>query len=274
MKKSLLRSILLTSAIFVLSGCGHSYRCIGKATTAIDLYTFKSYEKVKSGMGRLPAINAMSEASIGETMVRTFVHRQKIIPILILNEDITHAGKYCDHPVTITAKKGTYRLKRETEEGRLFFSEDNNIAIEVPKAVRDLNNGLSWSSAKRGIYIPNDRLKPAGIFWNGWEDYSGYDDCFRMEPIPRPDFTISEKSESISNGYNDFKRELAYNGKSGNTVFIIYREFSDNMARPAFTTEIKYDLSDTKIIGYKNARFEVIDATNMAIRYKVLKHLK
>lgn len=259
--KKLLLLLIPIFAIFVLSGCG----CHGKAITSIWIYADK-FEKEKE-IVKLPDINAISEVGIGETII--FTSMQKTIPILILNENITHIGKYCDYPVNITAKKGPYRLSRKNEEGQLFFGENNNITIEVSKAIRDLDKSLSWSSAESGIYIPNDKLKPAGIFWAE----SVYPEYFNMEPISRPNFKISKEIEWVADS-TEFKRELVYNGKSGNIIFIIYREFVDNMARPAFSTEIKYDLSDTKKIGYKNARFEVIDATNMAIRYKVLKHLK
>ena len=66
------------------------------------------------------------------------------------------------------------------------------------------------------------------------------------------------------------KRELLYDGKSGTTLHLSYREFVKDMARPAFTQELSYDIRDDRIIGFKGARFEVIDANNRSIRYKVL----
>jgi hypothetical protein len=61
---------------------------------------------------------------------------------------------------------------------------------------------------------------------------------------------------------------------SQNTLTLVYREFKDNLARPAFTQELKYDLSQNRIIGYKGARFEVVDAGNTMITYKVLSPLQ
>ena len=46
------------------------------------------------------------------------------------------------------------------------------------------------------------------------------------------------------------------------------------MARPAFSQELKYDISQGKEIGYKSARFEIIKATNTELTYKVLKPLE
>lgn len=71
---------------------------------------------------------------------------------------------------------------------------------------------------------------------------------------------------------NAFQQALIYSGKIGNKINIGYREFSSDMARPAFNNDVEYDLSDSKVIGYKGARIEVIEATNEYIKYKVLQN--
>lgn len=58
----------------------------------------------------------------------------------------------------------------------------------------------------------------------------------------------------------------------GNKLKISYREFSNDIARAAFSTDVEYDLNESNIIGYAGARLEVIKATNTEITYKVLKH--
>lgn len=70
-----------------------------------------------------------------------------------------------------------------------------------------------------------------------------------------------------------FKKELIYTGISRNVVSILYREFKEDIARPAFSQDLKYDLSDSKIVGYRGARFEIIKATNQGLTYKTLKQL-
>ncbi|MCU7370696.1 hypothetical protein PEC18_07335 [Paucibacter sp. O1-1] len=69
---------------------------------------------------------------------------------------------------------------------------------------------------------------------------------------------------------NSFQQSLIYSGKVGNRVKIGYREFSGNQARPAFNNEAEYDLSEAKVIGYKGARLEILEATNELIRFKLL----
>jgi hypothetical protein len=65
-----------------------------------------------------------------------------------------------------------------------------------------------------------------------------------------------------------------YGGVAGNTVSIFYREFCDETARPAFTQDLKYDLSKGDVIGFRGARFQVLSTTNTSIKFKVLKHLE
>lgn len=71
---------------------------------------------------------------------------------------------------------------------------------------------------------------------------------------------------------NSFQQTLIYNGKVGNKINIGYREFSGDLARPAFTNSVEYDLNESKIIGYKGARVEVVSADNQSIKYKVLQN--
>jgi hypothetical protein len=66
------------------------------------------------------------------------------------------------------------------------------------------------------------------------------------------------------------KKELLYDGRSGTTLRLSYREFVRDMARPAFTQELTYDLRDDRVVGFRGARLEVIDANNTSIRYRVL----
>ncbi|TWX73155.1 hypothetical protein [Colwellia sp. C1TZA3] len=69
---------------------------------------------------------------------------------------------------------------------------------------------------------------------------------------------------------DSFRRTLIYSGRVGNKLKISYREFSNNMARSAFSSEVEYDLGESDLIGYAGARIKVISATNTEIKYKVI----
>ncbi len=69
---------------------------------------------------------------------------------------------------------------------------------------------------------------------------------------------------------NCFKQEFVFNGKVGNNLKFIYREYVNDLARPAFNQDLQYDLNDSNIVGFKGLLIEVIKATNTNIEYKIL----
>ena len=83
----------------------------------------------------------------------------------------------------------------------------------------------------------------------------------------------SVKSVQQTRDELSFRKELVYTGISQTVVSILYREFKDDLARPAFSQDLKYDLSESKVVGYRGARFEIIKATNQGLTYKTLKQL-
>ncbi len=67
-----------------------------------------------------------------------------------------------------------------------------------------------------------------------------------------------------------YKQEFIYNGRVGNALKFIYREYINDYARPAFTQDLQYDLAESKIIGFRGLRIEILNATNTKIEYKML----
>lgn len=71
---------------------------------------------------------------------------------------------------------------------------------------------------------------------------------------------------------DSFQRTLIYSGRVGNRITLAYREFSGSLARPAFSNQAEYDLSESKVLVYQGAQIEVIEATNQGITYRVLRN--
>lgn len=69
------------------------------------------------------------------------------------------------------------------------------------------------------------------------------------------------------------RKELIYTGVSKGVISLTYREFSSDMARPAFTQDLKFDLAEGDVIGFKGARFKIMSANNTQVHYKVVKPL-
>ena len=74
----------------------------------------------------------------------------------------------------------------------------------------------------------------------------------------------------IKQDKNSFRAEILYSGLSGNTIKTIYREYSNDIARPAFSQDLQYNLDESKVIAYKSIRIEVLKVSNAQIEFKVL----
>ena len=68
-----------------------------------------------------------------------------------------------------------------------------------------------------------------------------------------------------------FRGELIYSGKQKDIIYLKYREYNDDMARPAFYQDLVYDLSWTNVILFKDLQIEFVDAASSSIKYKVIK---
>lgn len=83
---------------------------------------------------------------------------------------------------------------------------------------------------------------------------------------------IPYKITEIHTGSQGFKYELLYNGISGNVIHLSYREFIDNLIRPAFQQDITYTIKDEKptVINFRGVKIEVLSVGNNEIQYRVL----
>ncbi len=85
----------------------------------------------------------------------------------------------------------------------------------------------------------------------------------KISGLLRPSGKITKYQEG------SFKQELLYNGKSKDTIKLQYREYRDNLARPAFFQDLTYDLTESKEIGFRGMMIEVLEATNSKIKFIV-----
>ncbi len=232
---------LMSSVVFILSGC---------ATPQVH-----GNLRIQT----IPELNKITTVEIGQTIIsRAFVI---VTPaIRVLNETID--------PISPTPiPSGLFTLSKKDDKGSYY---DSGKKLErsdwelIPhvfmyKAIERAATGQKVGSI--GVFIPHDTSKPAvGYIADG--------DTKGTVPILNIQNTTKEEWSEGS-----FKRDLVYAGISKNIITILYREYKDNIARPAFSQEIKYDLDEGKIIGYQGSRFEIINANNTGITFKVLKEI-
>jgi len=83
-----------------------------------------------------------------------------------------------------------------------------------------------------------------------------------------------EKRQHTEESIDNFEQTLIYTGAEGTILKFSYREFSNNMARSAFTVDATYDIKNDKIIRFRGASLEVIRVDNQSIKYKLISGFK
>lgn len=199
----------------------------------------------KSTIVRIPDLNQTSTVEIGENVYsKSYLFHDNTKQVTLLEPAIGSGfGAYVD--TTKSDKILTGKLEEWDTIGQkninTFCIEDSVVCLT------DMNNSGYFTHFGAYAQVGSNLLnKPAK---------------YKIEPT-QP--YLKEDS---------FKYVALYQGKVGNSIKISFREFKDNMARPAFTQDIDYELNkqDNTIIGFKGLRIEVLKATNMDITYKVIK---
>lgn len=194
----------------------------------------------------IPGIGLESSAEVGQTIIsKAFLATSEAIRIQ------TPASEVVNFPGTTSIPAGLHPLIGNTEGGKLYSASNGTYSLMA----------TSVPSVGSAIFVPDNKDLPAVVYHSTAMGYMK-----GKQPIAGIEYTTSEKWSEGS-----FKRELVYSGVSQGTITILYREYQENIVRPAFSQELKYDLSQSRTIGYKGARFEVIKATNTDMTYRVIK---
>lgn len=244
-----MRNAILCLSAFItitLSGCVSNLpaRTFQPASLSISIFQ----------LIHLPNINTQSEAEIGQSIVS--IVRRSDTPAIKLDSNVEHTGKNQGWTFTLNIPSNEVMPLVGTDERGKFY-ESKSLVIKAADG--------TILNTKGGIYIPNEKLEATEIYFMAANTHV---------PLCDKHPGVSYKTTNYEEwGEGSFKRELVYSGVSQNTISILYREFKNDMARPAFSQELKYDLSQGTEIGYKGARFEVLKANNTGITYMVLKPL-
>ncbi|MBI4548433.1 MAG: hypothetical protein HY707_10655 [Ignavibacteriae bacterium] len=83
-------------------------------------------------------------------------------------------------------------------------------------------------------------------------------------------WTEMYKNDVYGTVLGTFAQTLTYSGKQGQVIKVFYREESNGYARPSFTQELTYDISDDPVITFRNTKIKVVEATNSLIKFVVL----
>ncbi len=187
-----------------------------------------------------PQINTINEVEIGASLVsKESGYKYKALRLLK------------------SVKIRTGYILKELNEGDILIYDSYTSMYNLYSSFTSESSGSTF-----GIAIPKAGGKAVtfynsglGIKFNKEDLALEYSEI--LTPIPKKQY---------------FKKDFIYNGKVGNAIKFTYREYANDLARPAFTQDLQYDLTESNIIGFRGLRIEISSATNTKIQYKILNY--
>jgi len=239
--KKVMKLVIIIALSLGFSGC---------VDWQTNLHVNKKME-AKNKILRVPNLNKISTAEIGQNMfTKSYLYYENTYDVKLLQSAIGAEGQ-----IWVDSTK-----KPETSAGQYQFS-DNMI-----KKFREIGD-KKIKAMCYSTWICLTDISNSGSFTHfsafGNSKYSKLNQPVKYKIVPSKPIMREDS----------FKYIALYQGKKGNSIKISFREFKDNMARPAFTQDIDYELNEigSTIVGFKGLRIEVIKASNIDIKYKVLK---
>ena len=184
-------------------------------------------------------------ASIGDKML--YQYSRLRIPALLTESQITLPDQLALKIPTIPTS--TKCVKVFIQEGGLFVCSPTpviyNMGGLVPYPICLLTDSNDYLVGVTSCGLPDGKFNS--------ESYDGIK-LKKTDEYAKPSTT----------------KEIIYNGKTANNIKMLYREYVDDYARPAFFQDLVYDLGESKTIGFKGLKIEVTKATNSEITFRVL----
>ena len=204
---------------------------------------------------KLPVVGSEGEAELGQSMISS------------VKADVHEAGLSLSAPVVVPGRAMFTNYTLTIPAGPLQAGERGGRRVWIPASV-----DLKWASERRSRQ--NDPVVALWVSAANPSELSGNVDL----AFTNQSFTLEgaqfERSRCLKIGAEGFRKELIYSGVAQGTISLEYREFADDMARPAFSQTLRYDLNEGRTIGFRGARFEILEANNISVRYRVLRELE
>ena len=185
--------------------------------------------------GSNPELNDTTKTTVGSTIYREFDY--KVTPAIKLEKDLNSSQ--------FNFSANSKLMALQENDKTIYTSMNRNLGDYVSDF--DVDGKIDHIKAREDI------LKD----WTPLEN-----------PVPY------KKAESVKTENSEgFEIELLYQGMKQNSITILYREYKDDFARPAYTQKVEYELNkeDTTEIVFKGAKIKVLGASSNDLTYEVLK---
>jgi hypothetical protein len=250
------RTALSAIALPVVAGCGTKPTAPSSSLLRIPV------EKYATTI-YLPPLGVEQATNIGDAMIST--RRIALLPAIRLSTNVVAQAPYSSsYRLEGVVRPGVFSLYAHDGSGGEFFKSSQPLTLTY-KGLQPSSKDAEGGSLDHGIFLPP--AGPARIYFFWGPTYTS------PEFLTAPEFSFSKETLELRLAQETLQKELVYTGVSQSTISIRYREYWDGAAREPFYQDVKYDISQGNQIGFKDARFEVIEANNKTIKYRVTTHL-
>lgn len=204
-----------------------------------------------------PGVGEVATVSVGDSIISHA--RQITTEVIRVSEPHTVVQPWphdLRYSCAITIPAGTYTLAAMDRAGARYFAAGRRP--------------LTWIYQGKPSHdddaLVDIKVDAGGSMWLAWVFPEEREVTEAAAPGLRAKF-----AREVSPGLRPkLRRELVYTGRAGSRVSLLYREFADDLARPAFSQALQYDIGADPVIGYQGARFRVLGASNTDITVEVL----
>lgn len=161
--------------------------------------------------------------------------------------------------------KTSLKFKKDVPMCKYKYHKETNEFYDVDaKIIKTLSDETLTKQVERVFVVPTV---------TGVEIIAKHGESSTIWNLSSEEFNSSfdETSREIQVA-TSLQRTIEYAGIDGDLVKFIYSEFKEGLARDAFTREFSIDLTKGNVAAFKGAVFEIIEATNATIKYKVIRN--
>lgn len=194
-------------------------------------------------------------------------------PLIVSGKNVMTETVYIKAPVSLISEVekredpvGNFRIMARVGQFPITHKDDAGYryAPILPLTLDWYEQGQYSSSLRINGFYRVDSQDRLVLIWS----YPNYEET-HVEQSDELSAVATIRIQS-SRDASSLQRELIYTGRSGVNLTLLYREFINDMARPAFSQQLQYDISNDQVIGFQGARIRIIGANNTSITYEVL----
>lgn len=192
--------------------------------------------------GRLPETGIVHTVPVGGVIHESFQY--KLLPAYEITGDVNQTVSYMDIVIPNRSKLIKVKSKVPLKACLVKIVEDYDSQIFKRCLLDDDGDGVF------------DRIAP--------------NDVAKAFPLDAP-IPYKSSETKIIKTKGDFRKAITFLGVSNDTIRLSYREFLDDVARPAFTEEYTFPLSPSypQVIAFKDIKMKVLGIDGAGIRYSI-----